>query len=267
MQFWDAYGDVYDFDGDYPYLDTGADNQFILDQICYKGQEGSVYDWDAGMLYCQNRYYIGNGRWLTRDPTGLDGGLNVYEFCGNNPLVFSDPAGTDLHIAGLTSGAATWAFLWHGPANLNSPSHRDAMRALIRTEEERALFFGHGTVGSFPLGDKDDSSIIADDLIFCAKMRKAFGLPKLKLLEFDACMVMADHDFVNAALDVADEVKGYKGWTVNPEFPHSPGILWSFKHKLTPGVREPDSDDNYVWGHKPGNNDKKYKKKHRKGIE
>jgi RHS repeat-associated protein len=103
IQFWDAYGDTYNFDADFPTLDTGADNQFILDQICYKGQEGSVYDWDAGMLYCQNRYYIGNGRWLTRDPLGLDGGLNVYEFCGNNPLMGADPSGLDWD----------WGQYWH----------------------------------------------------------------------------------------------------------------------------------------------------------
>ncbi|MBI3927004.1 MAG: RHS repeat-associated core domain-containing protein [Armatimonadetes bacterium] len=33
------------------------------------------------------------GRFLTRDPIGYDGGLNLYAYCENNPVNFSDPSG------------------------------------------------------------------------------------------------------------------------------------------------------------------------------
>jgi uncharacterized protein RhaS with RHS repeats len=33
------------------------------------------------------------GRWLSKDPIGISGGLNQYVFCGNNPVNFIDPYG------------------------------------------------------------------------------------------------------------------------------------------------------------------------------
>jgi hypothetical protein len=33
------------------------------------------------------------GRWLSKDPIGINGGLNQYVFCGNNPVMFGDPTG------------------------------------------------------------------------------------------------------------------------------------------------------------------------------
>jgi RHS repeat-associated protein len=41
-----------------------------------------------------NRYYDPNtGRWLSKDPVGISGGLNQYVFCSNNPVNFVDPFG------------------------------------------------------------------------------------------------------------------------------------------------------------------------------
>jgi RHS repeat-associated protein len=34
-------------------------------------------------------------RFLTRDPIGYDGGINLYAFCGNNPVMGIDPLGLD----------------------------------------------------------------------------------------------------------------------------------------------------------------------------
>ncbi|PIE74440.1 MAG: hypothetical protein CSA18_05065, partial [Deltaproteobacteria bacterium] len=40
------------------------------------------------------RFYAPSiGKWLTRDPLGEAGGINVYGFVLNNPLVFFDPTG------------------------------------------------------------------------------------------------------------------------------------------------------------------------------
>jgi len=43
-----------------------------------------------------NRYSdLGTGRFLTRDPIGYGGGINLYGFVGNNPVTGADPEGTD----------------------------------------------------------------------------------------------------------------------------------------------------------------------------
>ena len=42
------------------------------------------------------RYYDPSvGRFLTRDPIGYEGGINLYTFCGNNPVNHIDPGGTE----------------------------------------------------------------------------------------------------------------------------------------------------------------------------
>lgn len=43
--------------------------------------------------------------WLSKDPIGISGGLNMYAFCGNNPVNFVDPMGLDVIIIN-DSGAA-----------------------------------------------------------------------------------------------------------------------------------------------------------------
>ncbi|XCN71144.1 MAG: RHS repeat-associated core domain-containing protein [Candidatus Electrothrix aestuarii] len=48
----------------------------------------------TGLYYYGYRYYSPElGRWLSRDPVGEDGGLNLYGFVGNSPLVYFDPYG------------------------------------------------------------------------------------------------------------------------------------------------------------------------------
>jgi RHS repeat-associated protein len=95
LEFYDAYGEVQIISGLDTYFQNGPDEK-IYDLMGYKSQEGCIQDWDTMLVYCQNRYYSRlTGRWLTPDPIGLDGGLNVYSFCGNNPLMFSDPSGLD----------------------------------------------------------------------------------------------------------------------------------------------------------------------------
>jgi len=66
------------------------------DPMGYKGQFGCFTDVESGLVYCQHRYYSPQmGRWLTKDPIGAEGGINVYEFCGNNPIMGADPSGLD----------------------------------------------------------------------------------------------------------------------------------------------------------------------------
>lgn len=60
----------------------------------YKGQVGYFTDTDTDLIYCHNRYYDPvSCRWITRDPTGLDGGVNTYQYCNGVPLTTADPSG------------------------------------------------------------------------------------------------------------------------------------------------------------------------------
>jgi len=48
----------------------------------------------GGFAYLRNRWYDPQtGRFLTQDPIGLAGGVNLYAYAGNNPVTFTDPFG------------------------------------------------------------------------------------------------------------------------------------------------------------------------------
>jgi RHS repeat-associated protein len=61
------------------------------------------YDPETGLYFYRARYYDPKaGRFLTRDPIGFKGGINVYIYAGNNPINISD-------ALGLMGGKPDWS--------------------------------------------------------------------------------------------------------------------------------------------------------------
>jgi RHS repeat-associated protein len=57
---------------------------------------GRAYDAETGLYYYRARYYKPSiGRFLQTDPVGYIDSLNLYTYCGNNPIVRLDPYGFD----------------------------------------------------------------------------------------------------------------------------------------------------------------------------
>ena len=81
-------------------LPAGTDWQPV--DFLFAGECGYITEYSdqqlpgLGLLYLQQRYYDPDvGRFLTPDPIGFAGGLNLYAYCGNDPVNRVDPSGTD----------------------------------------------------------------------------------------------------------------------------------------------------------------------------
>jgi RHS repeat-associated protein len=91
----DAYGNTIIFTG------PGADNTWFTDddtQSSYGANDiiycGYRYDAETENYYVRNRYYSPSlGRWLTRDPIGYQGGIDLYGYVNSSPVVGSDWSG------------------------------------------------------------------------------------------------------------------------------------------------------------------------------
>jgi RHS repeat-associated protein len=63
----------------------------VLSDFTYTGH---YYDRETGLNLAWYRGYDANlGRWLSTDPIGLQGGLNLYEYVTGDPVNFADPTG------------------------------------------------------------------------------------------------------------------------------------------------------------------------------
>jgi RHS repeat-associated protein len=66
---------------------------------------GEFHDAATDQIYLRNRYYDPKiGAFQRIDPIGFNGGLNLYGYCGGDPLNFHDPMGTLVHYVGDKNG-------------------------------------------------------------------------------------------------------------------------------------------------------------------
>jgi RHS repeat-associated protein len=55
---------------------------------------GQYYDSDTDLIYNHHRYFDSKtGRYISSDRIGLEGGINLFQYCENNPITLLDPYG------------------------------------------------------------------------------------------------------------------------------------------------------------------------------
>jgi len=85
-----------------PYGKLMAQQETIAQPFKYAGQVG-IIDEGNNLYYMRARYYDANiGRFISEDPAGFQGGLNLYAYVGGNPIMLVDPTG--LYDLSFTAG-------------------------------------------------------------------------------------------------------------------------------------------------------------------
>ena len=92
--------------------EVAAEGYVALAEINPFRYRGYYYDTETGLYYLQTRYYDPEvGRFISRDSIEyatpeIINGLNLYAYCGNNPVMRSDTMGTNW-----------WTDFWNGVGN------------------------------------------------------------------------------------------------------------------------------------------------------
>ena len=107
------------------------------DVFTYGAQWGYYTDGETSLVLCGHRYYDpAQGRWLTRDPIGYAGGVDLYAYCENGPVTWVDAVGYwgsgiafagggagGVVVGGAASASAGGGVFWGGPGGTSAGSY------------------------------------------------------------------------------------------------------------------------------------------------
>jgi RHS repeat-associated protein len=95
----------------YQYDPFGQPQTLLASVTQPMGFSTKAYDPQTGLSYYGYRFYSPSlGRWLTRDPLGETGGINLYAYVQNNPVNLLDPLGLWGFTIGFQGTGALFGF-------------------------------------------------------------------------------------------------------------------------------------------------------------
>jgi len=102
---------------------------------------GQYYDSESGLHYNYHRYYDpGTGRYLTPDPIGLLGGMNLFDYVGGNPINETDPIGLEPNVAQIVySETGSLRPQWLDPKGPRKRSNYDPNSVKMLEEAMRRI--------------------------------------------------------------------------------------------------------------------------------
>jgi len=118
------------------------------DPVGYCGQHGYYTDAETGLVLCTHRYYDPTlGRWVTRDPIGSNGGLNIYGYCKEDPVGNVDQSGFSVYV--YRTPVEIFPNSWHISRHLYHCDHWFFYIDNHRDENDGCVGYGDGIMWGF----------------------------------------------------------------------------------------------------------------------
>ena len=139
---------TYEYDAWGKIIWQGGSELLTINPFRYRGY---YYDEETGLYYLNSRYYDPEtGRFIS--PDSLDylepetcNGLNLYAYCGNNPVMFVDPNGCfaiSTFIIGLLATVGGLTIAGAAIGGISAAIHRENILTGIRNGAIAGLLFG-----------------------------------------------------------------------------------------------------------------------------
>lgn len=183
------------------------------------------------LSFYRNRVYDQNtGRWLQEDPMGVAGGLNLYQFNGNNPVSYTDPFGLRIEYEG---SAEERMYLAHAMADVKRNLARRAKKSKAAAEmlagieemeqsEDYTVTIGPGNVTTGDYGETSANGLnIKIDFAYGAKTPENFYTP-----------AVLGHELGHAYTQVA---KGLNGLVLRSKMTVN-GVIWGNTYREAMGM-------------------------------
>lgn len=143
----------------YDYTVWGQRTKLVGDLDGDFGFSGHYFHEPSGLhLALYRAYDVNLGRWITRDPVGEEGGVNLYGYVNNNPINWTDTLGLyvdavfslskgTVTVTDWATGATASAIAFAGGVHPNDPAYANA-----RGKDIGPLPFGNYDILNFPPG-------------------------------------------------------------------------------------------------------------------
>ena len=127
-------------------------------------------DGESGLTYNGSRYYaVAIARWISADPIGIRGGLNLFAYCHNAPIQRIDPSGT----ADLGTNAENLRLQQQDAANA---ARAKAGLQPVRVVTQRAI----DPVSGRMLTRREEGSVVPDEVRLANSPKDEGGVLQLK---------------------------------------------------------------------------------------
>jgi RHS repeat-associated protein len=187
------------------------------------GYAGGLYDSDTGLVRFGARDYDAlSGRWTAKDPSGLAGGLNVYEYAAGDPVDLVDVDGNNplvVFLAEIVSGA-----IWSAMIDIMVQVALNGPRCInwgqVWSAAKSGAFFG-GLFGFFKAWNGPwfclSGCFVAGTWVDTERGRKPIeevALGERVGPESDECRTVSTENWVDIGLEMGPREEGAPGHVV-----------------------------------------------------